>query len=142
MYDLIQTTEEIHYENYRTERLENRGGYVDEEALKKSKFEFDQQIKGEEESFRQRLAEKVQAEENRFRIWESKVRFNERKCRFPHYVLHVLLMRILLLQMCGLLLHVKLLRILLLRMLLSHVLLFRFLLYVFLSFMVLDETVA
>eukprot|EP00158_Paraphelidium_tribonemae_P002491 Partr_v1_DN25411_c0_g1_i4_m53618 putative Cell division control protein len=33
MHDLISTTEEVHYENYRMNRLENRGSFVDGDSL-------------------------------------------------------------------------------------------------------------
>ncbi|CAH1756037.1 11213_t:CDS:2 [Entrophospora sp. SA101] len=52
MLDLVSTTEEIHYENYRQSQMETR------------KFE-------EEEMLRRRFTEQVKQEENRFRKWEQ-----------------------------------------------------------------------
>ncbi|KAI3661648.1 hypothetical protein MP638_002900, partial [Amoeboaphelidium occidentale] len=73
MQDLIQTTEEIHYENYRLNRLQNRDDLVDPSAMEKSRELFEKNIKQEEEKFKAKLAEKVQVEENRFRAWDHKL---------------------------------------------------------------------
>lgn len=71
MFDLIQTTAEIHYENYRAELLENGDsvGFIstsDKEILER-------QIKEDEEALRKKFTEQVKNEESRFRAWEKKL---------------------------------------------------------------------
>lgn len=73
MNDLISTTEEVHYENYRLNRLENSSAYSDNASMMRAREIFEKKIKDEEEKFRARLAEKVQVEEARFRSWEQKL---------------------------------------------------------------------
>ena len=90
MHDLISTTDEIHYESFRMNRLQNRGGYVDDAVVNKyvccrsvrsayvsyngrARHNFEALIKDEELRFRNRLAEKVKVEEQRFQQWEQRV---------------------------------------------------------------------
>ena len=69
MLDLISTTEEIHYENYRQQQMETRKfGEPKVKKLDNPKF------KEEEEALRKRFTEQVKAEEARFRQWEQHVR--------------------------------------------------------------------
>ena len=69
MLDLISTTEEIHYENYRQQQMETRKfGEPKVKKLDNPKF------KEEEEALRNRFTEQVKAEEGRFRQWEQHVR--------------------------------------------------------------------
>ena len=68
MLDLISTTEEIHYENYRQSQMESRKPG----ESKPRKFE-NPKFKEEEEALRKRFTEQVKVEENRFRQWEQKL---------------------------------------------------------------------
>ncbi len=69
MLDLISTTEESHYENYRQQQMETRKfGEPKVKKLDNPKF------KEEEEQLRKRFTEQVKAEEARFRQWEQHVR--------------------------------------------------------------------
>lgn len=69
MLDLISSTEELHYENYRQQQMETRKfGETKPKKLDNPKF------KEEEESLRKRFTEQVKAEEARFRQWEQHVR--------------------------------------------------------------------
>ncbi|KAG9289132.1 hypothetical protein G9A89_022441 [Geosiphon pyriformis] len=66
MLDLVSTTEEMHYENYRQSQMETRKfGEAKAKKLDNPKF------KEEEESLRKRFTEQVKLEENRFRQWEQ-----------------------------------------------------------------------
>ncbi|CCM02339.1 uncharacterized protein FIBRA_04432 [Fibroporia radiculosa] len=66
MLDLISTTEELHYENYRQGQMESRKPG----ESKPRKFE-NPKFKEEEEQLRRRFTEQVKAEEARFRQWEQ-----------------------------------------------------------------------
>ena len=69
MLDLISTTEDIHYENYRQQQMETRKfGEPRVKRLDNPKF------KEEEENLRKRFTEQVKSEESRFRQWEQHVR--------------------------------------------------------------------
>ncbi|KAF7726847.1 hypothetical protein DFQ28_004779 [Apophysomyces sp. BC1034] len=68
MLDLITTTEEIHYENYRQQQMETRKfGDPRSQPAENAKF------KEEEEALRKRFTEQVKAEEARFRAWEQQL---------------------------------------------------------------------
>jgi cell division control protein 12 len=68
MLDLISTTEDSHYENYRQQQMETRKfGEPKVKKLDNPKF------KEEEEQLRKRFTEQVKAEEARFRQWEQHV---------------------------------------------------------------------
>lgn len=68
MLDLISTTEDLHYENYRQQQMETRKfGEPKVKRLDNPKF------KEEEEQLRKRFTEQVKAEEARFRQWEQHV---------------------------------------------------------------------
>lgn len=70
MLDLISTSEELHYENYRQAQMETRKfGEPKVKKLDNPKF------KEEEEQLRKKFTEQVKAEEARFRQWEQHVRF-------------------------------------------------------------------
>ena len=69
MLDLISSTEELHYENYRQAQMETRKFG----EQKPRKFE-NPKFKEEEEALRKRFTEQVKAEEARFRQWEQHVR--------------------------------------------------------------------
>ena len=70
MLDLISSTEDLHYENYRQAQMETRKfGEPKVKKLDNPKF------KEEEEALRKRFTEQVKAEEARFRQWEQHVRF-------------------------------------------------------------------
>jgi cell division control protein 12 len=66
MLDLISTTEDSHYENYRQQQMETRK--FGEPKVKKSD---NPKFKEEEEQLRKRFTEQVKAEESRFRQWEQ-----------------------------------------------------------------------
>lgn len=66
MLDLINTTEDVHYESYRTTQMETRKyGEAKVRKLDNPKF------KEEEEHLRKRFTEQVKLEEARFRQWEQ-----------------------------------------------------------------------
>ncbi|PPQ78662.1 hypothetical protein CVT24_002204 [Panaeolus cyanescens] len=66
MLDLISTSEELHYENYRQAQMETRKfGEPKVKKLDNPKF------KEEEEALRKKFTEQVKAEEARFRQWEQ-----------------------------------------------------------------------
>ncbi|KAF5335659.1 hypothetical protein D9611_009670 [Ephemerocybe angulata] len=66
MLDLISTTEDSHYENYRQQQMETRKfGEAKVKKLDNPKF------KEEEEALRKKFTEQVKAEEARFRQWEQ-----------------------------------------------------------------------
>ncbi|KAJ2918937.1 hypothetical protein MD484_g1493, partial [Candolleomyces efflorescens] len=66
MLDLISTTEELHYENYRQQQMETRKfGEPKVKKLDNPKF------KEEEEALRKKFTEQVKSEEARFRQWEQ-----------------------------------------------------------------------
>ncbi|KAA1077216.1 hypothetical protein PGTUg99_009993 [Puccinia graminis f. sp. tritici] len=66
MLDLINTTEETHYENYRQQQMETmKFGEPKVKKLDNPKF------KEEEETLRKRFTEQVKLEESRFRSWEQ-----------------------------------------------------------------------
>ncbi|PFH46029.1 hypothetical protein AMATHDRAFT_8340 [Amanita thiersii Skay4041] len=68
MLDLISTSEELHYENYRQQQMETRKfGEPKVKKLENPKF------KEEEESLRRKFTEQVKAEEARFRRWEQQL---------------------------------------------------------------------
>ena len=68
MLDLINTTEETHYEAYRAQQMETRKfGEARARKLDNPKF------KEEEEALRKRFTEQVKIEEQRFRTWEQKL---------------------------------------------------------------------
>ena len=76
MHDLIESTQDVHYENYRSQKLaslvsntppqSNIGANV-KPALDKAK---------DEEQLKARFTEQVRKEEQRFRLWEQKVYYN------------------------------------------------------------------
>jgi cell division control protein 12 len=66
MLDLISTSEELHYENYRQTQMETRKfGEPKVKKLDNPKF------KEEEEMLRKKFTEQVKSEEARFRQWEQ-----------------------------------------------------------------------
>lgn len=69
MLDLISTTEELHYENYRQQQMETRK-FGERKVKKFNNPKFQE----EEEQLRKRFTEQVKAEEARFRQWEQHVR--------------------------------------------------------------------
>ncbi|KAJ3577012.1 hypothetical protein NP233_g16 [Leucocoprinus birnbaumii] len=66
MLDLVSTTEETHYENYRQQQMETRK--FGEPKVKKTD---NPKFKEEEEGLRKKFTEQVKAEEARFRKWEQ-----------------------------------------------------------------------
>jgi hypothetical protein len=66
MLDLITTTEEVHYENYRQQQMETRKW-----GEPKVKKHDNPKFKEEEETLRKRFTEQVKMEESRFRQWEQ-----------------------------------------------------------------------
>jgi cell division control protein 12 len=67
MLDLITSTEEVHYDNYRAKHLEN--GEIN--TMKSSQLA--NKFKDEEELLRRKFTEQVKIEENRFRQWEARL---------------------------------------------------------------------
>jgi len=68
MLDLISTSEELHYENYRQQQMQTRKpGEPKAKKLENAKF------KEEEEQLRRKFTEQVKAEEARFRHWEQQL---------------------------------------------------------------------
>ncbi|KAI7871083.1 Septin-domain-containing protein [Spinellus fusiger] len=68
MHDLISTSEEIHYENYRQTQMETRK--FGEPKIRKYE---NPKFKEQEEQLRQTFTEQVKKEENRFRQWEAQL---------------------------------------------------------------------
>ncbi|KAL1932353.1 hypothetical protein VTP01DRAFT_9409 [Rhizomucor pusillus] len=68
MHDLISTTEEIHYENYRQTQMETRK-FGESKAKKYENPKF----KEREEQLRLAFTEQVKKEESRFRQWEAQL---------------------------------------------------------------------
>lgn len=68
MLDLITTTEEVHYEQYRIAQMETRK--FGEPKIRKVD---NPQFKEEEEALRKRFTDQVKLEEARFRQWEQHV---------------------------------------------------------------------
>ncbi|KAI8984756.1 Septin-domain-containing protein [Mycotypha africana] len=68
MLDLITTTEENHYENYRQIQMETRK-FGDPRVERDENAKFAE----EEEQLRKSFTEKVRSEENRFRQWEQQL---------------------------------------------------------------------
>jgi cell division control protein 12 len=66
MLDLIQTTEELHYETYRQQQMETR-----KFGEPKPKKQENPKFKEEEELLRKKFTEQVKLEESRFRQWEQ-----------------------------------------------------------------------
>ncbi|KAI9168519.1 Septin spn4 [Blastocladiella emersonii ATCC 22665] len=67
MLDLVTTTEENHYETFRSTHLDANGRLVSTVTRKDAKF------KEEEDNLRRRFAEQVKAKEAMFRQWEQKL---------------------------------------------------------------------
>ncbi|ORZ32763.1 putative CDC12-septin [Catenaria anguillulae PL171] len=67
MLDLVTTTEERHYEHFRSTHLDANGRIVSTVTRKDAKF------KEEEDNLRRRFAEQVKAKEAMFRQWEQKL---------------------------------------------------------------------
>ncbi|KAI9362091.1 Septin-domain-containing protein [Zopfochytrium polystomum] len=72
MHDLISSTEEHHFENFRAAKLTAEGRSDDDPAIRARKG-LEQKMREEEESLRKRFTEQVRMEENRFRQWEQKL---------------------------------------------------------------------
>ncbi|KAI8377996.1 Septin-domain-containing protein [Radiomyces spectabilis] len=68
MLDLITTTEENHYENYRQTQMETRK-FGDPRTQPNENAKF----KEEEDALRKRFTEQVKNEESRFRMWEQRL---------------------------------------------------------------------
>lgn len=65
MLDLIASTEEVHYDNYRQRAQSGQVG---------PKFsQLTRRFKDEEDLLRKRFTEQVKQEENRFKQWEAKL---------------------------------------------------------------------
>ncbi|KAI9017371.1 Septin-domain-containing protein [Gaertneriomyces semiglobifer] len=72
MHDLITSTEELHYENFRMGKLTSEGHTDDGPAIR-AKRQIEVRMKDEEEALRKRFTEQVRMEENRFRQWEQRL---------------------------------------------------------------------
>lgn len=68
MLDLISTTEEIHYENYRQQQMSMRKFGEPKPAKTENR-----RHREKEEALRKAFTEQVKQEENRFRQWEQQV---------------------------------------------------------------------
>ncbi|KAJ1923127.1 Septin spn4 [Tieghemiomyces parasiticus] len=66
MLDLVSTTEEVHYDKYRSQQMKTR-----KFGEAKPKKNDNKAFKDEEEALRKRFTEQVKMEENRFRQWEQ-----------------------------------------------------------------------
>ncbi|KAI9105687.1 Septin-domain-containing protein [Phlyctochytrium arcticum] len=72
MHDLIVSTEEQHYENFRMDKLASEGRSDDDPAIRARKA-LEVKMKEEEDALRKRFTEQVRMEENRFRQWEQRL---------------------------------------------------------------------
>lgn len=71
MLDLITTTEEVHYENYRQQQMANR-----KFGEPKPQRPLSRRHREKEEALRKAFTEQVKQEEQRFRKWEEQVSFS------------------------------------------------------------------
>lgn len=74
MHDLIRTTQDTHYENYRSNFLISIGQSDDDPASRSKKL-LAKKLKEDEEALRKRFTDQVRQEEKRFRQWEQRVKF-------------------------------------------------------------------
>ncbi|KAI8585683.1 Septin-domain-containing protein [Geranomyces variabilis] len=72
MHDLIASTEEHHYENFRMDKL-GAEGRTDDDPAQRARRGLESKMKEEEEALRKRFTEQVRMEENRFRQWEQRL---------------------------------------------------------------------
>ncbi len=72
MHDLVSSTEELHYENFRISRLTS-DGLTDDDPMVRARKVFEAKMREEEEALKKRFTVQVRMEENRFRAWEQKV---------------------------------------------------------------------
>nr|KAJ3423174.1 hypothetical protein HK105_001300 [Polyrhizophydium stewartii] len=72
MHDLITSTEEEHYETFRSTKLLSMGR-SDDDPVARAKKSLASKMKEDEEALRKRFTEQVRQEENRFRQWEQKL---------------------------------------------------------------------
>ncbi|KAJ3220301.1 hypothetical protein HK099_004402 [Clydaea vesicula] len=72
MSDLIESTEEIHYEKSRSLKL-TQSGKTDDDPQVTAKKNLETLMKNEEESLRKKFTEQVRLEETRFRKWEQRL---------------------------------------------------------------------
>ncbi|KAI8927103.1 Septin-domain-containing protein [Entophlyctis helioformis] len=72
MHDLIQSTQEEHYETFRTGKLTSMGRSDDDPVVRAKKV-LASKMKEDEEALRKRFTEQVRQEENRFRQWEQRL---------------------------------------------------------------------
>lgn len=79
MLDLILSTNEIHFETFRSVKLgsTSENGGTDEAAVKKPRRLHNPKFKEEEDDLKKFFTEQVKAEEQRFRQWETNI-VNER----------------------------------------------------------------
>lgn len=79
MLDLILSTNEIHFETFRSVKLgsASENGGADEAAVKKPRRLHNPKFKEEEDDLKKFFTEQVKAEEQRFRQWETNI-VNER----------------------------------------------------------------
>lgn len=73
MHDLVSSTEEMHYENFRISRL-TLDGLTDDDPVVRARKIFEAKMREEEETLKKRFTVQVRMEENRFRAWEQKVK--------------------------------------------------------------------
>lgn len=76
LLDLISSTEELHFETYRTLRMENGDGEV-QNGIATSRKLHNPKFKEEENALKKFFTDQVKAEEHRFRQWEQNI-VNER----------------------------------------------------------------
>eukprot|EP00842_Homolaphlyctis_polyrhiza_P001993 jgi/Hompol1/2795/HPOL_005786-RA len=72
MHDLIISTQEDHYESFRSTKLVSMGR-SDDDPVTRAKKTLAQKMKDDEDALRKRFTEQVRMEENRFRLWEQKL---------------------------------------------------------------------
>ncbi|KAI9204223.1 Septin-domain-containing protein [Polychytrium aggregatum] len=72
MHDLISSTEETHFENFRSTKLTAEGRSDDDPSARARKV-MDTKMKEEEDALRKRFTEQVRLEEARFRQWEQRL---------------------------------------------------------------------
>ncbi|KAI8900683.1 Septin-domain-containing protein, partial [Globomyces pollinis-pini] len=70
MYDLIESTEQEHFEQFRVARLTSQGRN-DNDPVRIAQKTGSQKMKDDEEALRKRFTEQVRLEEARFRKWEQ-----------------------------------------------------------------------
>jgi len=78
LLDLIVTTEDVHYENFRDKQLE-KGGLSAGMTPEKMKKDLEVKMQKQEDQMRKKFTEQVKGEEERFKKWEDRLASDKEK---------------------------------------------------------------